>query len=147
MTVLLQILLIVPLAAAIIVALLGTQRTLAIRWISLATTLCCAVIAFVVAVNLAGERAAQASGSAFKAAGTAATNAVVGSNFANNTETGYVPAGFANVEVRRSKTSVISAAAAALSSSVGVEIWSSTCRPGFGGSTNEFWCCITNSKM
>src|SRR5438132_9523225 len=68
MTVLLQILLIVPLAAAIIVALLGTQRTLAIRWISLATTLCCAVIAFVVAVNLAGERAAQASGSAFKAA-------------------------------------------------------------------------------
>ncbi len=38
------------------------------------------------------------------------------------------------------------AAAAVLSSTVGVEIWSSPCRPRFGGSTNEFWCCITTSR-
>src|SRR5947209_2319139 len=68
MTELLQILLIIPLAAAIIVALLGAGRTVAIRWISLAATLICAVIAFVIAVNLANERAAQASGSPLKAA-------------------------------------------------------------------------------
>jgi NADH-quinone oxidoreductase subunit M len=65
---LLQILLIVPLAAAVVVALLGPRRTLAIRWISLAATLVSAVLAFVLAVNLVNERALQPGGVALKAA-------------------------------------------------------------------------------
>ena len=65
---LLQILLIVPLAAAVVVALLGPRRTLAIRWLSLAATLVAAVIAFVLAVNLVNERALQPGGAALKAA-------------------------------------------------------------------------------
>jgi len=65
---LLQILLIVPLAAAVVVALLGPRRTLAIRWISLAATLVSAVVAFILAVNLVNERALQSGGAALKAA-------------------------------------------------------------------------------
>lgn len=41
----------------------------------------------------------------------------------------------------------MSAAAAALSSNVGAEIWSSPCRPRFGGSRNEFWGCIATSRL
>ena len=65
---LLQLLLIVPLAAAIAVALLGPRRTVPIRWISLAATLVAAVIAFTVAVSLAQEQSHQASGQAIKSA-------------------------------------------------------------------------------
>jgi hypothetical protein len=50
-------------------------------------------------------------------------------------------------KARRSKATFTSAAAAAISSAVGVEIWSSPCRPRFGGSTNEFWCCIAISRI
>jgi NADH-quinone oxidoreductase subunit M len=65
---LLQILLVVPLAGAIVVALLGPRRTLAIRWISLGATLVSAIVAFVLAGNLVNERALQAGGAALKAA-------------------------------------------------------------------------------
>src|SRR5205807_3259634 len=52
---LLPILLIIPLAAAIIVALLGPRRTEPIRWISLAATLASAILALILAGNLAAE--------------------------------------------------------------------------------------------
>src|SRR5438552_8644316 len=61
-------LLVIPLAAAVIVALLGPQRTLEIRWVSLAASLAAAVIALVLAVNLAVERGAQPGESPLKSA-------------------------------------------------------------------------------
>jgi NADH-quinone oxidoreductase subunit M len=55
MATLLWLLLVVPLAAAVIVALLGPRRTDLSGWVSLAATLTCAVLAFVVAFQLAFE--------------------------------------------------------------------------------------------
>jgi len=55
MSMLLVFLLVVPLAGAIAVALLGGQRKATIRWISLATTLVSAALAIILAVQLAGE--------------------------------------------------------------------------------------------
>src|SRR5438105_9865621 len=66
MSELLCILLVIPLAAAVIVALLGPQRTPEIRWVSLAASLAAAVIALVLAVNLAVERVAQPGESPLK---------------------------------------------------------------------------------
>jgi NADH-quinone oxidoreductase subunit M len=51
---LLILLLAVPLATAIVVALLGTQRVDAVRWLSLAATTVCLVCAVAVAVHFAG---------------------------------------------------------------------------------------------
>lgn len=48
---LLWLLLVIPLAAAILAAVLGLRQTAAIRWISLAATLACAVLAFFLAVR------------------------------------------------------------------------------------------------
>src|SRR5258708_4452750 len=58
MTDLLWILLVVPVVAAIGVALLGPRRVEAIRWTSLAATLLCVLLAFVLAANLNTDRAA-----------------------------------------------------------------------------------------
>jgi NADH-quinone oxidoreductase subunit M len=58
MTDLLWILLLVPTVAAVIVAVLGPRQVAAIRWISLAATLACAVLAFVPALNFAADRGA-----------------------------------------------------------------------------------------
>src|SRR5437867_854127 len=54
---LLQILLLIPIATAIAAAALGGRRTAAVRWISLAASLACAVMALVLAFDLAGTRA------------------------------------------------------------------------------------------
>jgi NADH-quinone oxidoreductase subunit M len=56
---LLRFLLLIPFVAAIIVALLGAQRTAAIRWISLLATVACAVIALVIAADMVGARGEQ----------------------------------------------------------------------------------------
>src|SRR5258707_14559044 len=59
---LLWILLVVPVVAAISVALLGPRRVEAVRWTSLAATLLCVLLAFVLAANLNTE--ASAAGTA-----------------------------------------------------------------------------------
>ena len=47
----------------------------------------------------------------------------------------------------RLKASLIEVAAAVLSPSVGVVIWSNPFRPRFGGRSNALWCCITTARM
>src|SRR5919201_5984152 len=63
MTKLLWVVLVLPAAAAALVAVLGPRRAPAIRWISLGTTLVCAVLAFVLAVGLGRHLAPIPGGS------------------------------------------------------------------------------------
>src|SRR5437660_540753 len=63
---LLRTLLAIPIAAAIVAALLGPRRAVAIRWISLGATLACAVLAFILALNLNSDPLLR--GSALKTA-------------------------------------------------------------------------------
>jgi NADH-quinone oxidoreductase subunit M len=59
---LLPALLLLPLAAAIVVALLGPRRIVAIRWISLAATIACVILAVYLAAALPAELATQSIG-------------------------------------------------------------------------------------
>ena len=65
---LLRILLLIPLLAAVIAALLGPRRASAIRWLALTATLLCAAISIILAVQLPAK---PAGGGLHSAAGTA----------------------------------------------------------------------------
>src|SRR5689334_12426866 len=52
-------LLVLPAAAAGVVALMGQQRAAAVRWVSLLTTLICLLFAGIVATSFANQRMAE----------------------------------------------------------------------------------------